>query len=90
MPFEHNSPPPTETFQSATPAEALPVLEPSPRGRLYGRYVVLEAIGVGRTEAMASQSILRKAISTVRNEIALLDEFNDPNALYARCLSCGN
>lgn len=49
----------------------------------------LAAIGVERTDAMASQSILRKAISTVQKEIELFDEFNDPNALYARCLSCG-
>jgi hypothetical protein len=33
---------------------------------------------------------VRRAISAVEKELAVFDEFNDPNALYARCLSCGN
>lgn len=48
------------------------------------------ALGLDEAKARATQSIVRKAISTVRKEVAFIDQFNDPNALYARCIICAN
>ncbi len=51
---------------------------------------MMGAFGLDRPRIDASRSVVRKAIAAVEKEVAFLDEFNDPNALYARCLSCGN
>lgn len=50
----------------------------------------MAALGVDRARAEASRSIVHKVMAAVRKEAAFFEEFNDPNALYARCLSCAN
>ena len=49
-----------------------------------------KSFGVKEKEARAAHSLIGKAIATVQRELAFVDEFNDPNALYARCVACGN
>lgn len=46
--------------------------------------------GYDGTSVYARNSVFRKAVSSVKSQIEYLDEFNDPNALYARCVACGN
>ncbi len=48
----------------------------------------LKALGFDRKAASLKGSTLRKAIAEVEKNIAFFDEFNDPNATYARCLAC--
>jgi protease-4 len=48
------------------------------------------SLGLDETQARATHSLVRKAIATVRKELAFIEEFNDPNALYARCIICAN
>ena len=48
------------------------------------------ALGIEKSKAQASRSLVRKAIATVEKELGFVDQFNDPNALYARCIVCGN
>lgn len=64
----------------------------SPFGMIFGDVAAkaMKAMGVERSKAEATQSIFRRAIATVEKEVAFFDEFNDPKALYARCLACGN
>jgi protease-4 len=64
----------------------------SPLEMFFGQTAVrlMSALGVDRSRVEASRSIVRRAIYAVEKELAVFDEFNDPNALYARCLSCGN
>ena len=64
----------------------------SPFGMIFGDVAAkaMKAMGVERSKAEATQSIVRRAIATVEKEVAFFDEFNDPKALYARCLACGN
>ncbi|MFZ5615811.1 MAG: signal peptide peptidase SppA [Pseudomonadota bacterium] len=50
----------------------------------------MAALGVDRDRAFATRSLVQKAVAAVRKEAAFIEEFNDPNALYARCLSCAN
>lgn len=50
----------------------------------------MAALGYKRADSKASRTLLGKAVATVKKELELFDQFNDPNALYARCLSCGN
>jgi len=48
------------------------------------------ALGVEEKQSLAAKSVIGKAVATVRKELAFIDEFNDPNALYARCVICAN
>lgn len=50
---------------------------------------VASLAGVDKAQARQAQSLVGKMISTVRKEVEFLDGFNDPNALYARCVACG-
>ncbi len=66
--------------------------EHSPLAIFFGQTAakLMTAVGVGESKAAASRSLVSRAISTVEKEIAFFDQFNDPNALYARCVVCGN
>ncbi len=48
------------------------------------------SLGLNESQARATHSLVRKAIASVQKEIAFVGEFNDPNALYARCVACAN
>jgi protease-4 len=62
--------------------------EISPFAMFFGEATAkaMALVGVGKTDA--SQSIVKKAVDLIEKETAFIGEFNDPNALYARCLSC--
>lgn len=66
--------------------------EVSPLSLIFGDIAAkaMVSLGVDRDKADMSRSIIRKTIAGVQKEIAFFDEFNDPNALYARCVSCAN
>lgn len=66
--------------------------EISPFATFFGQAAakLMAAAGVAPERATASLSIVEKAIGVVEKEAAFFGEFNDPNALYARCLSCAN
>lgn len=46
--------------------------------------------GLDRAEATATHSFINRAVASVKKEVEFFDEFNDPNALYARCITCAN
>lgn len=48
------------------------------------------ALGMDKPGARSANSLIKKATASVRKEIEFVDEFNDPNALYARCVICAN
>ncbi len=66
--------------------------EISPFSMFFGEATakVMKLAGVERKQAEASRSIIQKAIKAVEKEAFFFGEFNDPNALYARCLTCAN
>lgn len=66
--------------------------EASPFEAFFGKASakILRSFGVSDTKFGFENSILRKAVAAVRKEMAFIDEFNDPNALYARCIICSN
>lgn len=66
--------------------------ELTPFEAMFGKAAASAAasVGVKEKEARAAHSIIGKAIATVQKELAFVDEFNDPNALYARCVICAN
>jgi protease-4 len=66
--------------------------EVSPFAMLFGGAAAkaMVALGIGRPEMEGYRSILDRIVGVVRKEAAFLAEFNDPHALYARCLSCAN
>lgn len=45
--------------------------------------------GVDKNEARETKSVLRKIIGAVEKKAQFFNEFNDPGALYARCMTCG-
>ncbi|MCB2112644.1 MAG: signal peptide peptidase SppA [Parvularculaceae bacterium] len=66
--------------------------EQSPFAVFFGEAAArtMAMMGIDRSTAAASHSIVSRAISAVQKEVAFFDQFNDPNALYARCVVCGN
>ena len=66
--------------------------ELTPFEAMFGKAAARAAasLGVKQNEARAAHSMIGKAIATVQKELAFVDEFNDPNALYARCVVCAN
>jgi len=66
--------------------------EQSPFAIFFGEATAktMAMLGVEKSKAAASTSLVARAISTVEKEVAFFDQFNDPNALYARCVVCGN
>lgn len=64
----------------------------SPFEALFGQAAAraMAALGVDIDDARRGQSFLRKAVTAVKEQIRFFDEFNDPQAIYARCLSCGH
>lgn len=66
--------------------------ELTPFEAMFGKAAAKAAasLGVKEKDARAAHSIIGKAIATVQKELAFVDEFNDPNALYARCIACSN
>lgn len=49
---------------------------------------VLKFAGFSEKDARSSHTTLRRLITKASDQLAFFDEFNDPNAAYARCLSC--
>ena len=49
---------------------------------------ILKLAGFSEKDARTSHSTLRKLITQASDQLAFFDEFNDPNAAYARCLAC--
>jgi protease-4 len=45
--------------------------------------------GVEKDNALETKSVLRKVIGAVEKKAQFFNEFNDPGALYARCVTCG-
>ncbi|MEO0399965.1 MAG: signal peptide peptidase SppA [Pseudomonadota bacterium] len=50
---------------------------------------VMRMAGVSQRDALAHGSALRKAVRRIEKTIDFYGAFNDPHAMYARCLSCG-
>ncbi|MEL7486722.1 MAG: signal peptide peptidase SppA [Pseudomonadota bacterium] len=50
---------------------------------------VLKAVGAPKSLALSHRSSLGKLAEAAEKQIAFFDEFNDPNASYARCMECG-
>ncbi len=48
----------------------------------------MQLTGVDRAASMRKTPTLAKIAGKVEEQIEFFDEFNDPNAAYARCLSC--
>lgn len=48
------------------------------------------ALGFDESKARSTRSLLKSAVAAVRKEVQFIEEFNDPNALYARCVICAN
>ena len=46
--------------------------------------------GVSRQDALASRPLLAKVVNTLDDRIRFYGEFNDPHAVYARCLTCAD
>ncbi|MEZ5897550.1 MAG: signal peptide peptidase SppA [Parvularculaceae bacterium] len=65
--------------------------EPTPFGAFFGSAAAkaMVALGFDESRTRATHSAIRKLVAQVENQARFLDEFNDPQALYARCLSCG-
>jgi protease-4 len=45
--------------------------------------------GVEKENARETKSVIRKVIGAVEKKAQFFNEFNDPGALYARCMTCG-
>jgi protease-4 len=45
--------------------------------------------GVEKDNARETKSVIRKVVGTVEKKAQFFNEFNDPGALYARCMTCG-
>jgi len=62
----------------------------SPFEKLLGNLSVraMKAAGFDMQSARAGQSGLRKLIAQAEKQVQFFDQFNDPNAVYARCLNC--
>lgn len=66
------------------------VKEISPLSLIFGNAAAktMAALGVDKDRARAHQSMVGKLIVNIEKEVAFFDEFNDPSALYARCIAC--
>lgn len=66
--------------------------EVSPFSMLFGEAAAkaMQTLGIRRAQAEASRSIVEKVVAAVKKEAAFFMEFNDPGALYARCVVCAN
>lgn len=62
--------------------------ELSPFSMFFGDMAAKVLTRAGVADGNASRSIVQKAVDLIEKEAAFIGEFNDPNALYARCLSC--
>jgi len=49
----------------------------------------MKLAGYDKQQARGAQSVLRKMIGAVEDKARFFNEFNDPSALYARCMTCG-
>ncbi len=65
--------------------------EITPFELMFGKVAVktMKLVGLDRQEARASQSAIRKLVGAVEDKARFFGEFNDPGALYARCMTCG-
>ncbi|MFN0023391.1 MAG: signal peptide peptidase SppA [Parvularculaceae bacterium] len=65
--------------------------EITPFELMFGKVAVkaTKLVGLDRQEARASQSAIRKLVGAVEDKARFFGEFNDPGALYARCMTCG-
>ena len=57
---------------------------------LFGEMASKGAKVLGMEKRSKTNSVLNKVIASAKGQAALLNDFNDPNALYARCISCGD
>lgn len=46
------------------------------------------SLGLGQGQALQNSPALAKVIGNVEKQLEFFEEFNDPNAAYARCLAC--
>lgn len=49
---------------------------------------MMKTLGVSEQQALAQQSTLQDILSKAEDQIEFFNQFNDPNAAYARCLAC--
>ncbi len=65
--------------------------EISPFKMIFGRTAVkaMKLAGLDADGARKSQPLLRKIIGAVEKKARFFNEFNDPGALYVRCMTCG-
>lgn len=65
--------------------------EMSPFKLFFGKTAVkaLKFAGFDAGQARKSQPVLRKLIGAVEKKARFFNEFNDPGALYVRCMTCG-
>lgn len=50
---------------------------------------VMKAVGFSRSDAMATNASIRRLVSGIERQLNALAQYNDPNAVYARCVACG-
>ncbi len=64
---------------------------PTPFGAFFGSAAAkaMVALGFNESKTRATHSAIRKLVAQVEDQAKFLGEFNDPQALYARCMSCG-
>ncbi len=65
--------------------------EISPFKMIFGQTAVkaMKLAGIDADGARKSQPVLRKIIGAVEKKARFFNEFNDPGALYVRCMTCG-
>lgn len=65
--------------------------EISPFKMIFGQTAVkaMKLAGIDADGARKSQPVLRKIIGAVEKKARFFSEFNDPGALYVRCMTCG-
>ncbi len=63
----------------------------SPFKMIFGQTAVkaMKLAGLDANGARKSQPVLRKIIGAVEKKARFFSEFNDPGALYVRCMTCG-
>jgi protease-4 len=65
--------------------------EISPFKFFFGQTAVraLKLAGVDAAQARKTRPVLRRILGAVERKARFFDEFNDPGALYVRCMTCG-
>ena len=50
---------------------------------------LMKAVGVSKSVARSRHARLGRLAAAAEKQLAFFEQFNDPNAAYARCMSCG-